>query len=128
MTDIQTPKNHSILVPTDFSEASQNATNYAVEMAKMFDDEIVLLHVVSENIFASIFTGSENKKLMQDGIQSKLNEQKEAIIKSWPEARVKTITDDGKPYKVINHCYGSYRFSWYGCICWKYYQQSDSIF
>jgi nucleotide-binding universal stress UspA family protein len=76
--------------------------NYAVEMAKLFDDEIILLHVVSESIFSSIFTGSEHKRLMQDGIDGRLNGQREQILSAWPEARVKTITEEGKPYKIIN--------------------------
>ena len=36
---------NKLLVPTDFSETSENATNYAVEMASALSAEIVLLHV-----------------------------------------------------------------------------------
>jgi nucleotide-binding universal stress UspA family protein len=35
-----------ILIPTDFSECSRQATNYAIELAKRFDAQIYLLHVV----------------------------------------------------------------------------------
>jgi nucleotide-binding universal stress UspA family protein len=34
-----------LLVPTDFSETSENATHYAIEMANALSAEIVLLHV-----------------------------------------------------------------------------------
>jgi nucleotide-binding universal stress UspA family protein len=37
----------TILVPTDFSEAADNAVNYAVRLAKHFDARIILLNVFS---------------------------------------------------------------------------------
>ncbi|MCH9656302.1 MAG: universal stress protein, partial [Planctomycetes bacterium] len=39
-----------ILIPTDFSETSQAATQYAVELAKKFDAKIYLLHVIEDPI------------------------------------------------------------------------------
>jgi len=41
--------NNVILVPTDFSEACQNATNQAAEAAKFFNYDIVLLHVINKS-------------------------------------------------------------------------------
>lgn len=35
----------TIIVPTDFSETAENALNYAIEMAKLMDAKIILLHV-----------------------------------------------------------------------------------
>lgn len=47
----------TIIVPTDFSETSENALNYAIELAKVIDATIVLLHVCefqsSKNGFGS---------------------------------------------------------------------------
>ena len=37
-----------ILVPTDFSESSRHAVDYAVSLAEEFHSEITLLHVVEE--------------------------------------------------------------------------------
>ena len=37
----------TILVPTDFSEAADNAVNYAVGLAKYFDAKILLLNAFS---------------------------------------------------------------------------------
>lgn len=34
----------TIIVPTDFSETAENALNYAIELAKMMDATIILLH------------------------------------------------------------------------------------
>jgi nucleotide-binding universal stress UspA family protein len=36
-----------ILVPVDFSEASQHALNYALHLAEAFDSELLLLHVIN---------------------------------------------------------------------------------
>ena len=39
-----------ILVATDFSEFSDRAMKYALEMAKLYNSKIILLHVVDENL------------------------------------------------------------------------------
>jgi len=39
-----------ILVPTDFSEPSQNALRYAIELANKFESEVILLHVMGHLI------------------------------------------------------------------------------
>jgi len=39
-----------VLIPTDFSETSQAATQYAVELAKKFNAKIYLLHVIEDPI------------------------------------------------------------------------------
>ena len=101
MTDLTTPENHMIVVPVDFSPSSNNALEYAIEMAKLFNNKILLVYAMHESKFASIFTGSDNKKLLQEGISAKLDEYKKNIVKIWPNARVETRIDEGKPYKVI---------------------------
>ena len=42
------PKN--ILVPTDFSEASDRALNQALDIAEQFHSRIYLLHVITESL------------------------------------------------------------------------------
>ncbi|QDT89120.1 universal stress protein [Gimesia algae] len=39
-----------ILIPTDFSETSQAATQYAVELAKKFGAQLHLLHVIEDPV------------------------------------------------------------------------------
>ena len=41
-----------ILVPTDFSENSRQAARYACELAKKFDSQIDLLHVIESPVMA----------------------------------------------------------------------------
>ncbi len=39
-----------ILIPTDFSETAQSATQYAVELAKKFGAKLHLLHVIEDPV------------------------------------------------------------------------------
>ncbi|HUG17786.1 MAG TPA: universal stress protein [Planctomycetaceae bacterium] len=41
-----------ILVPTDFSEPSQTATRYALELAKKFGSKVHLLYVIEDPMFS----------------------------------------------------------------------------
>ena len=100
MTDIKTPKDHITLVPIDFSESSKNAMIYAVEMAKIFDDEITLLNVIS-NGMKSLFMNDSQKDLLREGINVRLNQYKADILAKWPAAKVNTRIEEGKPYKAI---------------------------
>lgn len=43
-----------ILVPVDFSDASRNASEYAVSLSKFFDAEVELMHVYKELIPATV--------------------------------------------------------------------------
>jgi nucleotide-binding universal stress UspA family protein len=66
---------NKILVPCDFSEVSNNALNYAIEIAKYFSGNIVLLHVSQIPVMNSEFgmtpysfleIEKENKKSLED--------------------------------------------------------------
>ncbi len=68
-----------ILYPTDFSDPSAYALNYAAEMAKMFDAELELLHVMlDESQLVSFYlpqiTVQNLSKDMEDGAKNKLEE------------------------------------------------------
>lgn len=101
MTDLKTPKDHTILIPVDFSETSKRAVSYAVELAKLFDNKITLLHVISGGI-SMMFMSDGQKETLRAGIDVKLEEFKQDILKLWPNARVTTRVEEGKPYKAIN--------------------------
>ena len=49
------PGINSILVPTDFSPASDIALQYAIDMTERFDARIHLLHVVDDTSFAAAY-------------------------------------------------------------------------
>lgn len=104
MTDLTTPKGHKIIIPVDFSASSFHAMEYAIHMAKELDDDILLIYVLNENRFASILTGSDTKRLIKNGIETKLSEYKARIIELWPEANVEAKILEGKPYREIERC------------------------
>jgi nucleotide-binding universal stress UspA family protein len=49
------PQLKKILVPVDFSECSYDAFRYALSLAKQYESEIVLLHVIDARAYESIF-------------------------------------------------------------------------
>jgi len=81
MNSIRTPKDHVILVPTDFSTASGHAFEHAVGIAKLYDSQITLLYVIEESFFKSIFGDNIEKSLMMDRIDAKLKEKAAEIKK-----------------------------------------------
>ena len=101
MTDIKTPKDHFILVPTDFSETANNALDYAVELAKAYDSEITLLNVISGGM-KSLFFSDEQKDLLKHGIEQRLESIKQVVLEEWANGKINVVIEEGKPYKVIN--------------------------
>lgn len=101
MNSIKTPKDNIILVPTDFSTASDFALEHSVGIAKLFDNQITLLYVIEESFFKSIFGGGMEKAMMTDMINSKLKEKANQIKEKHPEVVVNTLIKEGKVYKQI---------------------------
>lgn len=101
MTDIKTPKNHIILVPIDFSQSSENALDYAVEVAKLFDSQITLIHVYSNSV-KTMFLNDEQKRLIKEGMKIKMQTYHDDIKAKLPNVEVNIEIVDGKPYKQIN--------------------------
>lgn len=102
MIDIKTPQDHTILVPMDFSDSSLNAVHYAIEMAKLFDSELSLLHVISKNTLSNMFIKDTEIALLRNQVRDKLEELKAEITSQWPRLQVNTLVSEGKPFKIIN--------------------------
>jgi len=94
----------TILVPMDFSKASQNAAEYAVSLAKAFDAEVVFINatvpalIVDDSVLASVMiTQAEilenNKHLMQEEV--------EALSKNYP-SKITGLVQEGYPSDVID--------------------------
>lgn len=66
-----------ILVPTDFSEVCENATNQAIDAAKYLKYEVVLLHVIDKNTKAQL----KKDNLGVDSIDKKLTGMVDKIKK-----------------------------------------------
>lgn len=105
-----------ILVPTDFSEQSENALNFAYQIAKKINGEIELLHVLDEpeggqysamdNILLSgEMSGGEGMDAIYFAkLLEKTKERFEEILARPDYSDVKIITkmQTGTPYKNIN--------------------------
>jgi nucleotide-binding universal stress UspA family protein len=102
MTDIKTAKDNTIIVPMDFSDSSINAVYYAVEMANLFDSEILLLHILSNSRLSGLFSNESQIALLKDNVRKRLEEYKKDIQDKWPNVNVDTRVEEGRPYKIIN--------------------------
>ena len=92
-----------LLIPTDFSEASENATNYAIEMANALSAEIVLLHVNQIPVSVSEFgiTAYDVSEMKTESLVT-LKALAEKIKKSYPHiSKVEYYAEIGNSADVI---------------------------
>ena len=59
---METISKNTILVPVDFSEIADFAVHHAVSVAKHFNNNIALLHVLDESFFSGLFSFGKNEK------------------------------------------------------------------
>lgn len=92
-------KKNIILVPTDFSDVAGHALDHAISVAKTFDNEIAVVHVVEENVLGNIFTKSSYADMVKESIQNKLN----GIALKIESTGIKAYTHirSGRIYKAI---------------------------
>ncbi|MGV3609617.1 MAG: universal stress protein [Fluviicola sp.] len=90
-----------ILVPTDFSKLSENALDYAVQLAKKTEAEILLFHVYTIPVFTenSILISTE-EYLELEAIRH-LEKLKESVEKSNPEIQISYTAKAGFPIEQI---------------------------
>ena len=84
-----------ILVATDFSKSSENTVKNAIEVAKLFESNIVLIHVLPDDI-----KNDKVKTMIRNAAETQLH----AIIKDIEEAGVETekpLLKYGKHYDKI---------------------------
>jgi nucleotide-binding universal stress UspA family protein len=96
-----------ILVPTDFSEASRDATMTANDLALAFEAELILLHVVrgippfpgNMGSAAAVF----NTDTYQKNLRAYRSQELEAFARQFREGerRLRTIVRDGDPERSI---------------------------
>ncbi len=68
-----------ILIPTDFSQLSKIAVQYAIELTKDFELDIVLLHVISNNTPAMARVGS---KKLGEAIKTSSEQDMNELLKT----------------------------------------------
>lgn len=93
-------KIRKILVPTDFSEHSENSLRYAVEMARTHGAELLLAHVMEPPIYPTMFEGAAIAvPPMDDAFKQQLVEHLETLRKKWvgDEVPARGVLREGSP-------------------------------
>ena len=86
-----------ILLPTDFSRSSEDAVNWAVTLAKIFDSEIILLHVLPDDTNLDM---AIDIMMLKKAARNQLNDIRKKIGRNW----IKTadpIIAKGSPFDRI---------------------------
>jgi nucleotide-binding universal stress UspA family protein len=96
-------KKNIMLVPIDFSEISLNALHHAAQVAKHFDNDLVLLSILEEDFLSNIFSFSKSEtkdSLAKEALTARLTE-KANEIKNKYGIECKLVVKGGKVYKTI---------------------------
>src|ERR1700751_2788397 len=93
----------TILVPTDFSPAADNAVEYAVELAKHFNARIILVHafsfpVASYEAGVSLQTHSLLRETAEDNLEIT---RREIYMKYQFDYDVECVAEMGPPLDII---------------------------
>ncbi|HXB39758.1 MAG TPA: universal stress protein [Bacteroidia bacterium] len=93
----------TILIPTDFSSAASNATDYAAELAKYFGARLVLVHAYSIPPTSADAGFSLNIiTAWQEEAKNKLKDvKKELLQKNGPALTIEYLTEVGPVYDVV---------------------------
>jgi nucleotide-binding universal stress UspA family protein len=95
-----------VLVPIDFSEYSKMALDYAVQFAKHFKSELILIYVIEPIVYPSDFgLGQIPINQVDFEIHSRSEEELRKLIEEKIPAEVKAshIVRTGKPFlEIIN--------------------------
>jgi universal stress protein A len=98
------PNINKVLVPIDFSDYSKNALKYAVNFAKHFNAEMILIYVVEPIIYPSDFSmGQIAVPTINMEMDKRASEELEKLANKEisKDLRVKTLVKTGKPFIEI---------------------------
>ena len=89
--------NSVVLIPTDFSEACNNAIHHGVELAKSLNYSICILHVINKQTKSFLKKG----KLSVGYVEEQLKKYKDTYEESQ-SVTIETIAREGSIFKIIN--------------------------
>jgi len=89
--------NSVVLIPTDFSEACNNAIHHGVELAKSLNYSVCILHVINKQTKSFLKKG----KLSTEYVEEQLKKYKETYEESH-SVTIKTIAREGSIFTIIN--------------------------
>ena len=91
-----------ILLPSDFSELSSEATKYACALAEQFDAELHVLHVHEDVVIPGYPVGVDWDKRTQEAKRAAEAKLEDVLDATWVEGRtVVKATADGPPFLEI---------------------------
>lgn len=96
-------KKNTILVPVDFSDIATHALNHAIQVAKHFNNNLALLHVVEEAFLRSFLSFGKNDQLealAKAQIEDRLGKLA-ADIKAQHNIDCTVVAKFGRIYKII---------------------------
>ncbi len=77
-----------ILVPTDFSETSRYAMQYAIEFAKSFNAELEIVHVIfDESQIVAFYLPQVTFQNLDQELEESAKKQMEQFLASFPELK-----------------------------------------
>jgi nucleotide-binding universal stress UspA family protein len=92
----------NILVPVDFKAPSQKAIKYGADLALKLQGNLVLLNVLdTPGIIADFFSSGKELVKLTDRTKEKLLSEAEKVHASYPELKITTRIERGKPYQKI---------------------------
>lgn len=97
-------KNFTILCPTDFSECSLNAIEYAAKLGEKFEAKLIIFHVPDKEDYLNLFSQDQEEKNFLYFAQNKLsNLVKEVVNESLDKglASCEGIIQEGKTVNTI---------------------------
>jgi nucleotide-binding universal stress UspA family protein len=98
---MESKKKNIILVPTDFSYVAVNALAQAIQIAKLFDNEIALLHINEEGMLDALISRKNEKDLLiEEALENRMHRMA-ADIKKDHGINVYVYIKPGKIYKQI---------------------------
>jgi nucleotide-binding universal stress UspA family protein len=89
--------NSVVLIPTDFSEACNNAIHHGVELAKSLNYTVCILHVINKQTKSFL----KKEKLSVDYVEEQLKKYKDTY-EEGQSVIVKTIAREGSIFTIIN--------------------------
>lgn len=94
-----------IVCPTDFSATAARAAAYAAEMARTFDADLVLLHVVPELTYPLRSFGMASAfPHLQEELHKRADEELQKAKNGLAGTKVTTLLRDGEAHAQVLEC------------------------
>lgn len=92
----------SILVPVDFNAPSISAAEYAAQLANQQKGKIILLNVIeTPGFLMDFFSSGDELVSITNQAKDKLIKLGNSLQKQWPDIKINTRVERGKPYLKI---------------------------